>query len=261
MKDNWDSNKYSTIANLQAQVSKELIEQLNLKETDKVLDVGCGVGDITFKVAEIVKSGHVVGIDSSSSMVEKCNESLKTKNISNINFVQKGITELNFSNEFDVIYSNSVFHWVKEPKRAIDLMYKSLNQGGTLSIQFPLLNDAHPMIVIFSKVIEKLNFKEEFKNWEFPWFVPTLQEFKNLMKQYDFENIKVYTMNIEHNNINSSTLYNSFDSAGLNMFTSILSSQKEEKFKAEFKKEIENFTESSILNISFERLYAFGYKK
>ena len=236
MKDNWDSNKYSTIASLQAQVSKKLIEQLNLKENDRVLDIGCGIGNLTFKVAEIVKKGHVVGIDSSSSMIKKCNESLKTQNISNINFIQKGITELDFLNEFDVIYSNSVFHWVKEPKRAIDLMYKSLKQGGTLSL------------------------KEEFENWEFPWFVPTLHEFKNLFEQYNLEKIKVYTKNIKHKNINSSKLYNSFDSAGLNMFTSILSLHKEKIFKAEFKKEIENMTVSNQSTINFERLYAFGYK-
>jgi len=261
MKDNWDSNKYASIANLQAQVSKELIEQLNLKENHKVLDAGCGVGNLTFKIAEIVKKGHVVGIDSSSSMIEKCNESLKTKNISNINFIKKGITELDYFDEFNVIYSNSVFHWVKEPKKALDLIFQSLKPGGTMGIQFPLLNAKHPMNIIFNKVVTKLNLEENFKNWVFPWYVPTKDEFKNLFEQYDFENIKVYTKNIKLNNINSSKLYNSFGSAGLNMFTSILSSHKEEKFKLEFKNEIENFTDWSLSNISFERLYAFGYRK
>jgi len=261
MKDNWDSNKYASIANIQENVSKKLIEQLSLKENDRVLDAGCGVGNITFKVAEIVKGGHVVGIDSSSSMIEKCNESLKTKNISNINFIRKGITEIDFSDEFNVIYSNSVFHWVKEPQKAMDLIFQSLKLGGNIGIQFPLLNAKHPMNVIFNQVVARLNLEEEFKNWEFPWYVPTMEKFKNLIEQYNFEEIKVYTMNTEHNNINSSKLYNSFNSAGLNMFTSILSEEKGKILKQEIKKEIETLKELGKQKISFERLYAFGYHK
>ncbi len=87
MKFNWDSNKYTKISDLQEKVGNELIEKLNLKEDYRVLDAGCGIGNITFKVAEIVKNGHVLGIDSSSSMIKKGNNKVKFK---------KGISELGF---------------------------------------------------------------------------------------------------------------------------------------------------------------------
>ena len=261
MKDNWDSNKYTTIADMQKNISNELLEQLRFNENDHVLDAGCGVGNLTFKVAEFVKKGHITGIDSSPSMIEKCNEKLKTKNISNIEFIVKNITEIDFINEFNVVFSNSVFHWIKEPKKALDVLYRSLKPGSCFGIQFPVLDSHHPMIAICEKTIKKLKLEEEFQNWDFPWYVPTLIDFKSLLEQYNFEEVKVYKKTADYHYGNSHNLYNSFDSAGLNMFTSILSEEKEIIFKSEIKKEIESLEDSNKLNIRFERLYAFGYNK
>ena len=56
---------------------------------------------------------------------------------------------------------------------------------------------------------------------------------------YDFKEIKVYKKNNEFNFVDSSRLYNSFDPAGLNMYTLGLSPEKAERFKQEVKKEIE----------------------
>ncbi len=85
MKYDWNSNKYTTISELQEKVSNELIEQLSFNENDHVLDAGCGIGNITFKVAKTVKSGHILGIDSSLSMIKRCNENLNATNTSNVN--------------------------------------------------------------------------------------------------------------------------------------------------------------------------------
>ncbi len=98
-------------------------------------------------------------------------------------------------------------------------------------------------------------------NWEFPWYVPTSDDFRSLLEQYNFEQVKVYVKTTDYNYGNSLNLYNSFDSAGLNMFTSALSEEKGRIFKSEIKKDIESHKNANKLNISFERLFAFGYQK
>ncbi len=261
MKFHWNSNKYTTISDLQEKVGNELIEQLNLNETDQVLDAGCVIGNISFKVAGIVKRGHVLGIDSSSSMIEKCYENLKTINSSNVKFITKSITEIDFTNEFNVVFSNSVFHWLKETGKALGLLYGSLKPGGSIGIQFPLLNSQHPLVTICEKVITKLKLETEFQNWDFPWYVPTLNSFKYLMRKYDFEKFNVYQKTTEYDFHESINVYNFFDSVGLNLYTSKLSKEKEKIFKPEIYNEIEKLKDLNKLKIHFERLYAFGYNK
>jgi len=261
MKYDWNSNKYTTISDLQEKVSNELIEQLSFNENDQVLDAGCGIGNITFKVAEIVKKGHVLGIDSSSSMIERCNENLKIINTSNFKFIVKSITAIDFTNEFNVVFSNSVFHWIKETKKALDLLYRSLKSGGSIGIQFPLLNSQHPLIRICEKVITKLKLEKEFQSWDFPWYVPTLDNFKNLMGEYNFEKVNIYQKTTEYNFHKSVNVYNFFDSVGLNLYTSRLSKEKEKIFRSEINNEIERLQDLNKLKIRFERLYAFSYNK
>ncbi len=261
MKDTWESNKFKSIAGLQENVDNELINQLNFNEYDDVLDAGCGVGNLTFKVAELVKKGTVLGIDSSPSMIEQCNKELKMQNAQHVHFMVKSISDINFTNQFNVVFSNSVFHWIKDPKKALDLLFCSLKPGGQIGIQFPLLNSRHPMMMLFTKVVSRLKLEEEFRDWEFPWYVPTVDAFKNLLKQYDFKETKVYKKASEYNYGKSSNLYNSFDSAALKILTSILPEEKKELFKAEIKKEVEIIKESNKHIINFDRIYAFGYNK
>ncbi len=261
MKFDWNSNKYTTISDLQEKVSNELIEQLNFNEKYQVLDAGCGIGNITFKVAEIVKRGHVLGIDSSSSMIERCNENLKTTNASNVKFITKSITETDFTNEFNVVFSNSVFHWLKETEKALDLLYRGLKPGGSIGIQFPLLNSQHPLISTCENVITKLKLEKEFQNWDFPWYAPTLDSFKYLMRKYNFEKSNIYQKTTEYDFHESINVYNFFDSVGLNLYTSKLSKEKEKIFKSETYNEIERLKDLNKLKIRFERLYAFSYNK
>jgi len=261
MEYNWNSNRYTKTSDLQESVSNELIENLNFNENDRVLDAGCGIGNITFKVAETVKKGHILGIDNSSSMIEKCNENLHTKNVSNVNFITKSLTEIDFTDEFNIVFSNSVFHWLKESEKALDLLYKSLKIGGSIGIQFPLLNSQHPLITICEKGITKLKLEKEFQNWDFPWYVPTLDKFKYLMRKYNFERFKVYQKTTEYDFHESINVYNFFDSVGLNLYTSKLSKEKEKLFKSEIYNEIERLKDLNKLKIRFERLYAFSYNK
>ena len=261
MEFNWNSNHYTKISDLQEKFSNELIEQLNFDENDRILDAGCGIGNITFKVAEIVKKGHILGIDSSPSMIEKCNENLKTKNILNVNFITKSLTKIDFTNEFNIVFSNSVFHWIKETEKALDLLYRSLKLGGCIGLQFPLLNSQHPLISICKKVIAKLKLEKEFQNWDFPWYVPTLDSFKHLMRKYNFEKINIYQKATEYDFQKSINVYDFFDSVGLNLYTSRLSNEKEKLFKSEIYNEIEKLKATKKLKIHFERLYAFGYNK
>jgi trans-aconitate 2-methyltransferase len=261
MKDNWDSNQYATVAGLQKRINEELLGQLFFNETDQVLDAGCGVGYLTFQVAEKVKKGRVLGIDSSESMIKKCNEYRKNHNIQNVRCITKNITAIDFASEFHVVYSSSVFHWVKETEQALETLYRSLKPGGSLGLQFPLLNQKHPFMVTTQQAIRNLKLEKFYENWEFPWYVPALEDFRNHFNRYGFQETKVYKENPAIDFQSAEKLFKSFNAAGLELFTQRLPEAEQGHFKKEVFSAIEKLKKNNRLIVHFERIYAFGYHK
>ena len=257
---NWKSNQYSEISGIQKNVNTELLGQLPFKETDKVLDAGCGDGKLTFLVAKQVAKGSVWGIDSTPSMIRLCNEKLK-ENPAPASFLVMNLAEIDFENRFDLVFSNSVFHWINKPGDVLKRLYNSLKQGGSLGIQFPLLNDRHPFKIVCHQALKNLKMENTLQGQSFPWYVPTQGQFKELFRNLGFETTKVYMKNTEIHFKEPRQLYKSFDAAGLDYFIGENDKITKERFKQEVLAEIEKMKNDNGLSVSFDRIFAFGFHK
>eukprot|EP00794_Sanderia_malayensis_P014970 gene14970-16513_t len=126
---------------------KKFVDSLPWKVTDKVLDVGCGTGQLAEHVAQNkVPQGHVTGVDPDSNRLEIAKEN--STEIHNISFYvatalefMRSISEKqqeNCCNYYDVIYSNSVLNWVapKDLRPTFQALYKFAKPGGIIAHQF-----------------------------------------------------------------------------------------------------------------------------
>lgn len=104
---NWDGSKYTSVSRLQAEIGESLIEALHIQSHESVLDIGCGVGNLTLKLAAMAEKGFVLGIDPSPSMLEKAREMASRHGLPNLDFQVMGAAEINFQARFDVVFSNS----------------------------------------------------------------------------------------------------------------------------------------------------------
>ena len=71
MNRSWDSIQYSKTSDFQANVAKELLSDLAIQPDENVLDFGCGIGNLTIKIAQMAYNGSVLGVDTSPSMIEQ----------------------------------------------------------------------------------------------------------------------------------------------------------------------------------------------
>jgi len=95
------------------------------KAGERILDVGCGTGQLT---ADIAKSGaEVVGLDLSAEMIATAKN-----NFPQLRFEVADIAATNFDNEFDAVFSNASLHWVRDQQGAIIAMARALKPGGRL---------------------------------------------------------------------------------------------------------------------------------
>ncbi|HRN40698.1 MAG TPA: arsenite methyltransferase [Vicingus sp.] len=158
-------------------------EFAQLKEGDKVLDLGSGAGNDCFVARAIVgDSGKVIGVDMTDLMIEKARENAEKLNFNNVEFRKGDIENLPIGgNSIDVVISNCVLNLVPDKQKAFTETFRVLKQGGHFSV---------------SDVVLKGNLPEKLKNDAEMYAgcvsgAIQLDEYLNIIKQTGFVNIVV----------------------------------------------------------------------
>lgn len=121
----WDADLYDNKHSFVAKYGEDVLGWLAPQKNEHILDVGCGTGTLTEKIAE---SGAIVtGVDASPDMIAKAKEVYH-----NIGFLVKDATDFSFEKPFDAVFSNATFHWIKNQQQLLQSIYNSLKQGGRL---------------------------------------------------------------------------------------------------------------------------------
>lgn len=119
--------------------SRVLIEAMELKDGDRILDVGCGYGPIGITAAKLAGNGHVTMIDINERAVELARENAKLNRVSNVTVLQSDLFEAVREERFDVILTNP-------PIRAGKAVVHKIFEEG-----YSLLKDGGVMWVVIQK--------------------------------------------------------------------------------------------------------------
>lgn len=256
----WNGNQYSAVNGIQESVGEQLLDSITFRKDMKVLDAGCGSGNLTFKIGERVPSGHVTAIDLSESMIKKCNEEVKLHPKNNIEFKVDGINDITFENEFDILFSNSVLHWISDINDAAERFYKALKYRGCIGLQFPLLNERHPLVSYANRAIQELKVQGNYDNWKFPWYVPkSPQSFAKVLRKAGFSNVDVSLKSNQFQFSSGEEAFLHFQSVGLNLYTAPLADHMKNVFTEQVKSDLERDFPGTV-TLEYERLFAFGEK-
>ncbi|MBS1852975.1 MAG: methyltransferase domain-containing protein [Acidobacteria bacterium] len=128
----WNASDYARHSQGQETWARELMTLLRLQPHESVLDLGCGDGRMTAEIARRAPQGQVVGVDLSQDMVRHARE---THVLPNLRFLQANAAALPFEDEFDVVYSNAVLHWLRDHRPALAGISRSLRGGGRCVLQ------------------------------------------------------------------------------------------------------------------------------
>lgn len=256
MKRSWDSVQYAQTSDLQANVAKELISDLAIQPDENVLDLGCGLGNLTLDIAEIAYKGSVLGVDASPSMIEQAELNQQLRQLHNVRF-QVAIADcLLTDGQFDVVFSNSVLHWIKGQQKTLQAIRRYLRVGGRIGFQFPLLDATHPLIAVIQKAIQSLRFEHLYTNWDFPWFVPeTPDAYADLLRSLCFNDVEVRRRETTYVFDTAPTVYGFFSSVGLELFLQPLSDDEASILKTEVHKLLSDLVTERGVSLNFSRLY------
>lgn len=109
----------------------DLLALVDVRPNLKVIDLGCGTGELTSQLADKLPNSNVTGLDSSSQMLEKAiafaNPSLR---------FELG-DQAQLTGEWDLIFSNAALHWTENHAELMPTLYGKLAPGGQLAVQIP----------------------------------------------------------------------------------------------------------------------------
>lgn len=172
----WNADLYQNAHSYVAEYGKRsLFPYVNISKGEKILDLGCGTGVLTFELA--ANGAEVTGADSSEDMVKTAQ-----KNYPEIKFMVADALDLPFNNYFDTVFSNAVFHWIKEAKLLLKNVNKALKQNGKLVCEFGAHNNIARIRNAFEESMKVYGY--EYHN---PFYLPAGEEYSQLLADERFK--------------------------------------------------------------------------
>lgn len=127
----WDADTYDQVSDPQFSWGVEVLERLELRGDEAVLDAGCGSGRVTAELAKRVPDGSVVAVDGSEAMIAKARERLGE----GASYLVADLSELEVAERVDLVFSTATFHWILDHEVLFGRLRAALVPGGRLVAQ------------------------------------------------------------------------------------------------------------------------------
>src|SRR5690242_13857727 len=102
----WNPERYHQFQQERSAPFDDLLQLVKRREGLRIIDLGCGTGELTRRLADALPSSDVLGLDSSAEMLARATPYARP----GVRFEQGTIEEV--AGEWDVIFSNAAIHWV-----------------------------------------------------------------------------------------------------------------------------------------------------
>jgi trans-aconitate 2-methyltransferase len=144
--DTWDPGRYGRFAAERAQPFFDLLDLVRPVPGGRVVDLGCGGGELTAQLHRRLGAGETLGLDSSPAMLERAAEVAGD----GLRFQLGDITGF-AEGGWDVIFSNAALHWLPDHEALLARLVGGLRDGGQLAVQMPANHD-HPSHLVAAEV-------------------------------------------------------------------------------------------------------------
>ena len=170
----WNAERYEGRHSYVWQFGESLLELLAPQPRERILDLGCGTGQLT---AEIAASGaDVVGLDSSTEMLGQARQ-----NYPKLKFMLADATTFRLEEPMDAVFSNAALHWVKNGEAAVQSIAAALRPGGRFVAEFGgrgnIASILRALETVFGAAAEE----------RCPWWYPSIGEYAAMLEQHALE--------------------------------------------------------------------------
>jgi trans-aconitate 2-methyltransferase len=157
-RDAWDPAQYDRFRDERTLPFFDLLDLVRPKEAMRVVDLGCGTGELTRTLHQRLGARETLGVDSPAAMLERS----RSFEADGLRFERREIGELLASTEpgrWDLVFSNAALHWLPDHEGLLARLTAALAPGGQLAVQVPANHD-HPSQIVAGEVAAEPSFRE-----------------------------------------------------------------------------------------------------
>lgn len=173
----WNARLYDDKHNFVFKFGEDVVQLLNPRQGERILDLGSGTGYLTNVIAHA--GARVIGIDNSPAMVDRARAAYP-----DLDFRVLSATDFHFDTPFNAIFSNATLHWVLDKEKAIDNIYHALRPGGRLVLEMGGKGNVEEIIVAIRKVLTRHHYYSNAATQI--WYFPSLGEYTTLLERRGF---------------------------------------------------------------------------
>lgn len=170
----WNPDSYSKTARFVSDLGEPLLKLLEPKPRERILDLGCGDGALTAKIA--AAGALVIGVDSSLAQIQAAHRR-------GLNALVMNGQQMGFKHSFDAVFSNAALHWMKLPERVIEGVANLLRPGGRFVGEFGGKGNVQTIRAALHAGLRKRAIDPSVVD---PWYYPSPEEYTALLREYRF---------------------------------------------------------------------------
>jgi trans-aconitate 2-methyltransferase len=181
----WNPDKYHQFQSQRSAPFDDLLKLVDARPGLRVMDLGCGTGELTRRMADFLPDSDVLGLDSSPQMLERTKEYERP----GLRFELGDLAEL--ADEWDLIISNAALQWSENHKELIPRLFNRLNPSGQMAVQVPS-NHGGPTHLIIQRVAGKEPFRTVLNGWTRQSPVLPIEAYAELLFREEAQEIIVF---------------------------------------------------------------------
>lgn len=154
----WDPTQYHKFTAERFAPFDDLAALIEVREGLRVIDLGCGTGELTRRLADRLPGATVLGIDSSAAMLERARREERPGLSFSLGTIEGA------SGEWDLVFSHAALHWVGDHRALIPRLMSLVRPGGQLAVQVPA-NHRHPAHTAIADIARETPFVDALGGW------------------------------------------------------------------------------------------------
>ena len=178
----WDPDQYAKYRDERAQPFYDLLALVKPRPDMRVVDLGCGPGELTRIVHETLDARETLGIDNSPAMLEKAEAFAGD----GLRFTYADLGSFSAPGAYDLVFSNAALQWSPDHPALLARLTDSLTPGGQLAVQVPANDDA-PSHALAAVVASESPFREALDGFTRVSPVLTPEAYATLLHQLGYQ--------------------------------------------------------------------------
>jgi trans-aconitate 2-methyltransferase len=257
----WEPDLYNRFRRYRAEPVAHILSRLQLGDSEKIIDLGCGSGENTFELARRSAYGSALGVDGSPAMIEAARKLLEAEPAElkrRVSFELLNLAKFSADRAYTLIFSNAAFQWIPDHRALFAACFEALRPGGTIVVQMPA-NETETAKVEVGKLAREAPWNTMLGGRERAFHEEPPEFYAAMLARLGYDRIDCYHLTFHHPMDRPADVVQWYRSTGLRPFLDALPKNRHDEFLEQLTTRLDAaYGTSGPMTFDFKRLFIWG---